>query len=76
MYGDRNKRQQKEDETNTRLHTWCSLGENKLYGKYAIAGAKSGALYGARNKDNIEALAKINDFDWLNNQFTQLNQSL
>ena len=67
---------QKEDETNTRLHTWCSLGENKLYGKYAIAGAKSGALYGARNKDNIEALAKINDFDWLNNQFTQLNQSL
>ena len=67
---------QKEDETNTRLHTWCTLGEDKLYGNYSIAGAKAGAFYGARNKDNVEALSKINDFEWLQNQFTQLNQSI
>ena len=56
---------QKDDETNNRLTTWCSVGEDRLYGKYAIAGAKSGAAYGARNKGDVEALKKINNFDWL-----------
>ena len=65
---------QKEDETNTRLRTWCTLGEDKLYGNYSIAGAKAGAFYGARNKDNVEALSKINDFEWLQKQFTQSSQ--
>lgn len=60
---------QNEEETNKRLSVWCSQGEEKLYGKYAIAGAKAGAAYGARNKNNIEALKKINDFDWLKEYF-------
>lgn len=33
--------------------------------KYAIAGAKQGKHYGETNKDDVEALKKINDFDWL-----------
>ena len=64
---------QKDDETNLRLHAWCTLGEDRMYGKYAIAGAKSGAAYGTRNKDNMESLKKINDFDWLKEQFDAAN---
>lgn len=60
---------QKDDETNKRLQTWCTVGEDKTFGKYAIAGAKAGAVYGARNNSNLEALKKINDFDWLKEQF-------
>ena len=64
---------QKDDETNKRLDTWCTVGENKLFGKYAVAGAKAGTEYGYKNKDNLEALIKINDFDWLREQFNVRN---
>jgi len=62
---------QKEDETAQRLNTWCTVGEEEMYGKYAIAGAKAGASYGARNNKNKEALYKINDFDWLKENFDE-----
>jgi len=64
---------QNEDETAQRLTTWCTVGEQALYGTYAIAGAKAGAAYGARNKDNLDALGKINNFDWLKEQFDATN---
>ena len=64
---------QKDTETNTRLHTWCTVGEDKKYGKYAISGAKLGAAYGAKNQGNLTALKKINDFDWLQEQFENAN---
>ena len=64
---------QKDDETNNRLNTWCTVGKDRLYGKYAIAGAKAGAAYGNRNKDNVEALKKINDFEWLKERFDAAN---
>jgi hypothetical protein len=60
---------QKTEETNKRLQTWCTVGENKPFGKFAIAGAKAGARYGMSNKDDIEALKKINDFMWLKEEF-------
>jgi hypothetical protein len=60
---------QKEDETQRRLQTWCTVGANQPYGKYALDGAKIGALYGARNQNNTEALKMINNFDWLKEQF-------
>lgn len=62
---------QKSDETDKRLHTWCTVGEDRPFGEYAIAGAKSGAAYGARNRGNAEALKKINDFDWLMEKFNE-----
>ena len=64
---------QKADDTNTRLHTWCTTGDDSKFGNYAIAGAKAGAAYGARNKDNLDALGKINNFDWLKEQFDATN---
>lgn len=64
---------QKDDETSARLQAWTTKGEDRLFGNYAIAGAKAGAAYGARNKDNPTALAKINDFDWLKEQFENAN---
>lgn len=56
---------QKNQETEDRLDVWCTVGGYKPFGEYAILGAKAGREYGYKNKDNLEALKKINDFDWL-----------
>ena len=60
---------QKDDETERRLKIWCSIGQDKPFGECALAGAKAGREFGSSNKGNIEALKKINDFDWLKEQF-------
>jgi len=60
---------QYQEETKLRLDTWCSVGVDKSFGTYAINGAQAGRLYGETNKNNPEALNKINDFDWLQEQF-------
>ena len=62
---------QKTEETQERLHTWCTVGEDQQFGEYAIAGAKAGAAYGARNKGNLDKLKEINDFDWLMEKFNE-----
>jgi len=64
---------QKDDETNERLKIWCSVGEHRQYGNYAIAGAKAGAAYGMLHQGDLQALKKINDFDWLQEQFENAN---
>jgi hypothetical protein len=64
---------QKDDETNRRLQTWCTIGLDQPYGNYAIDGAKTGAAYGARNQNNLDALKKINNFEWLQEQFNARN---
>ena len=64
---------QKDDETQRRLQTWCTVGSDQPYGKYAIDGAKMGALYGARNQNSKEKLKMINDFEWLKEQFNARN---
>jgi hypothetical protein len=63
---------QKEEETVNRLEIWCTLGIDREYGEYAIAGAKAGRAYGEENKGKPEALRKINDFDWLKMQFSEM----
>ena len=61
---------QKDEETNRRLRTWCTYTENNPeYGTYALKGAKAGASYGARHRNNKDELKKINDFDWLKEKF-------
>ena len=56
---------QNDEETNHRLEIWCSTGADE----HAISGALAGRSYGTENKDNPDALKKINDFDWLKDQF-------
>ena len=57
---------QKNNETEQRLETWCTIGEDNPYGSYAIAGARAGREFGISNRSNISL---INDFDWLKEQF-------
>jgi hypothetical protein len=60
---------QKDDETQERLTTWCTIGINKPFGKYALAGATAGKVYGKVNQGNFAALKKINNFEWLKEQY-------
>jgi len=61
---------QKDEETNKRLRTWCIYTENDPpFAEYALKGAKAGAAYGARHRNNTEELKRINDFDWLKEKF-------
>jgi hypothetical protein len=56
---------QNDEETQIRLDRWCTIG-NDLN---AIKGAIAGRKYGEDNRTNTNALIKINDFDWLREQF-------
>jgi hypothetical protein len=57
---------QKDNETIARLETWCTVGEDRPYGKYAINGAIKGKEYGLACADKLE---KINNFQWLKKVF-------
>ena len=57
-------------ETLLRLETWCTVGSERPYGNDALNGAIAGRRYGQENAGNIPALSMINDFDWLQQKFT------
>lgn len=56
---------QDDKETEFRLNVWC----NETTDPDALAGAKAGCAYGIENKNDLEALKKINDFEWLKELF-------
>jgi hypothetical protein len=58
-----------DEETEERLMIWCALGINQPFGAYSIGGAKAGKRYGELNIAKKEMLLKINDFEWLEEQF-------
>jgi hypothetical protein len=60
---------QNNEETENRLRVWQTVGADRLFGKYAIAGALAGTIYGKENINNAIALKNINDFDWLKERF-------
>jgi len=55
------------------LDVWCSKGADRPNGEWAILGAQKGREYGEANKGNTKALDKINDRDWIQEQFDSLN---
>ena len=57
---------QNNEETESRLETWCTKGSEERYGSYALNGANAGRKFGISNRSNISL---INDFDWLREQF-------
>lgn len=56
-------------ETDERLEAWTSKGQDQKYGNFAIAGAKAGKTFGYQWMGNKKMLSKINDFDWLKEEF-------
>ena len=63
---------QKQHETDERLDIWCKDADESIpFANYAVDGARAGRTYGNQNKNNIEQLNRINDFDWLKEQYNQ-----
>jgi len=60
---------QKQEETDARLETWCTIDNGERFGRYCLKGANEGKAYGLEHKDNPEELNKINDYEWLREQF-------
>ena len=61
-------RRQKNEETESRLKTWTTVGHDRPFGKYAVAGATAGMEFGlSRGSD----LGLINDFEWLRKKFDE-----
>jgi hypothetical protein len=52
-----------------RLETWTSKGEESLHGTWALLGARQGREFARAHWQNLEAMAQINDFDWLDSIF-------
>jgi hypothetical protein len=52
------------EETEYRLNVWKTIGDTD-----SVRGALAGAQYGRANKNIPENLLKINDYDWLKEQY-------
>ena len=57
---------QKTGETDERLKTWTTVGHDRPFGKYALAGASAGMEFGLSRRSDLRL---INDFEWLRQQF-------
>ena len=64
-----------QEEAFMRLTAWTTKGLDRRFGEYVIPGAMLGMQYGIENKNNQDALIKINDWSWLYEQF-KLNVKL
>lgn len=62
---------QVDDQSQNRLDIWCTVGADKPFGEYSIKGALAGKEFGRKYVDNTEMLKKINDWEWLENEFRQ-----
>lgn len=51
-----------------RLKIWTTRGEDRPFGRDCLQGAHQGHRYALENHQNETTLAKLNDFDWLNQQ--------
>ena len=57
------------EETLQRLETWTTVDNGARFGRYCVKGAIEGKAYGELHAEDVDALNKINDFDWLREQF-------
>ncbi len=55
-----------------RLEVWCTRGEKRRYGEYAVLGAQQGKEFGTYYKNDTESLRKINDWQWLKATFEEM----
>lgn len=57
------------EETDHRLNVWRFNTSNALYAEYSRGGASAGHWFGTTYKNDPETLKKINDYNWLQEQF-------
>ncbi len=62
---------QVDKETEERLKVWLSGGKDKPYAEYVRGGASAGQWYGSTYRGDKNALAKINDYEWLKEEYEQ-----
>ena len=61
-----------DSETENRLRIWTSIADpNTYYFDKVLDGANAGMEFGLKNKNDPEALQKVNDFNWLKDIFEQ-----
>jgi hypothetical protein len=60
---------QNDQETADRLNAWLTFYPDKMFAQEAVDGAIAGKEYGKNNTGNLEALSKINNFEWLEEQY-------
>ncbi len=58
-----------QEETDARLNVWLSKGGDRPLGEYVRAGASAGEWYGKTYSKDKNALACINDYEWLAQEF-------
>lgn len=63
-------------ETQQRLDVWCTLNESVPYGAHAYLGAIAGKYFGLFWQNAPSELLKINDFDWLKEQYEMSKDKL
>ena len=62
----------KEDaESKERLEGWLNPLADADFSKEAKLGAEEGRAYALANHNDLEALARINDYEWLRNRYNQ-----
>jgi hypothetical protein len=62
---------QVDEETEIRLMTWCTYADKRPFNDWAFLGAEDGKMYGMQKAGDMEALSKINDFEWLHEFFSR-----
>jgi hypothetical protein len=65
---------QRARESIKRLHVWCTVGKDKPFGEWSIAGALAGKKFGWANTDNFTELANINDDEFIKKYFDNVIQ--
>ncbi len=58
-------------ESQERLDGWLHPVPDAYFRHEAIRGADEGRAYAQANRNNVEALARINDYEWLRNRYDQ-----
>jgi hypothetical protein len=61
-----------EECSHRRLH-WTAVGWEAPNGKYSVLGAQAGSNFGLQHADDLAILDKINDWDWLREEFKNVN---
>jgi hypothetical protein len=59
----------------TKLGSWINSNPKKPFGRFAIMGAQTGSQYAKENINNPTALLNINDYNWLEKKFKEINKN-